>query len=63
MDRDLMVSHLSRLIEFKVDGIVKSTSGLYGLVLKLEQERLIVWIMSDPEGNGPGFLDIEERNG
>lgn len=30
----------------------------FGLVVKKGKSRSIVYVYSDPEGNGPGFLDI-----
>ena len=60
--RDPMVEHLSRLVGKKIIGLavtdeVPNYDTLYGLRLS---GGLIAWIQCDPEGNGPGFLSIEQ---
>ncbi|MCU0916971.1 MAG: hypothetical protein MUC88_20775 [Planctomycetes bacterium] len=53
-----MDKHLAQLIGKTVTTLVKSTEDIgtiYGLMFK---DGTIAWIMQDPEGNGPGHLDI-----
>lgn len=69
---DPEVEYLSQLIGWRVDRIIKitvDTGGYeneprYGLVLTRQRnttEQLFVEILCDPEGNGPGFLDISKE--
>lgn len=32
----------------------------WGLVVEKNGQKLVCWIDADPEGNGPGFMQIEE---
>ena len=52
-----------RLIGKKVEALVRPAQddefyqqGMFGLKF----EGMIAWVMQDPEGNGPGFLEIQE---
>lgn len=52
------VNHLKQLIGKGVVSLVASNhddSGIYGLKF---HDGTIAWILCDPEGNGPGHLDI-----
>lgn len=55
------VKHLSQLLGETITGIVydeaeTGTGRLYGLRLTGGK---VAWILADPEGNGPGHLEIE----
>lgn len=57
------VKHYSQLICRKVIGVVRMPAGetgeeMYGLLF---DDETIAWILRDPEGNGPGFLEIEGK--
>ena len=57
-----MVKHLSQLAGKKIVGLIedKDTSDI-GEVVGFElNDGTLVWIMRDPEGNGPGHLDIQK---
>lgn len=62
-----MKKHLSALIGAKVlsvvdDGDDYGSDTIYGLrVKKADGTFAIVWVLRDPEGNGPGFLDFEDE--
>jgi hypothetical protein len=63
--KDYTFEHLEQLIGFTVTRIVKAeddeyTEGSYGLVLEKDGKKKQAWIDQDPEGNGPGHLDIED---
>ena len=69
---DPEIEYLNQLIGWRVDRIIKITvdSGgywedpRYALVLtrqRNKKEQLFVEILCDPEGNGPGFLDISKE--
>lgn len=69
---DPEIEYLNQLIGWRVDRIVRiviDSGGYqedprYALVLtrqRNKKEQLFVEILSDPEGNGPGFLDIEKE--
>lgn len=70
---DFHVEHLSRLRGGVIRGILvdveaKADFGenVYGIQVEIpaapgkSKQILNAWIMRDPEGNGPGFLDIVE---
>ena len=60
-NRDPFIEQYRRLIGRRVVGIVKSPASrirraLYGLKF---DDHTVAWVMCDPDGNGPGFLEIE----
>ena len=59
---DYQTKHLGQLLGKRVAGLVHSPAtqydeSTYGLRF---DDGSIAWIMRDPEGNGPGHLDIEK---
>jgi hypothetical protein len=57
--------HYQKLVGRRITGIVAYRSHeldgekpIWGLEL---DDRDIAWILCDPEGNGPGFLNVEPR--
>lgn len=55
------VDQAKLLIGFTVEGVCHMEDDeSFGLTLRRGKERLTVWVDSDPEGNGPGHLAIEE---
>jgi len=55
-------AYLNRIKGMTITDIVEDKSDLeigsvVGLVL---DGTTIVWVLRDPEGNGPGFLEIQE---
>jgi hypothetical protein len=66
--KDVMWDHLSQLIGLSVADVVTMAGSeaefgekAYGLRFEPNDAGVnyIAWIMQDPEGNGPVFLDIE----
>lgn len=60
--KDVYVEHYGQLIGKKVSKIAKKADGVfhdefYGLIFN---DGTIAWILQDPEGNGPVFLNIEK---
>ena len=60
-ERDPFFEQYRKLIGRRVVGVVKSPARrtmreLYGLAF---DDRTVAWVMCDPEGNGPGFLEIK----
>jgi len=55
-----MLKYYSQFIGKTIAGIVQDAldKRIYGLVLN---DKTVLWIMSDPEGNGPGFLEITKK--
>ncbi|MEN6550160.1 MAG: hypothetical protein ABFE07_29300 [Armatimonadia bacterium] len=57
--QDYIAEHLHQLVGKKVTGVAKDSDSefdaTYGLMF---EDGTIAWIMCDPEGNGPGHLDI-----
>jgi len=63
---DHTLNHLVSLIGGRITSVETAGDGrrgtMYGLtVVKDSGEEVICWILRDPEGNGPGWLDIEEK--
>lgn len=57
-----MFKHLSQLRGKTITEIVRDGGGQYTdecMGLKF-QDGTVAWIQMDPEGNGPGFLEIEK---
>ena len=68
-EREFNIRHLSQLIGKRVTGVVHDPSGdpsdIYGLAFedvspkgKVSGKGMVAWILMDPEGNGPGHLEI-----
>ena len=73
---DFHIEHLNRLKGGTVQDVIVDRSAIsdfgqpvYGLQVRMpaasgQAAKVIhVWILCDPEGNGPGFLEIEEVEG
>lgn len=58
---DPFVTHYSQLVGHKVVNVVRDVGDneTYGLLFS---NGATAWVMCDPEGNGPGFLDIQESD-
>jgi len=54
------IKQAKRLVGFAVEGVCH-TDASFGLTLRRGRDRLTVWVDCDPEGNGPGHLNIEEE--
>jgi len=58
---------LKQLVGFQiVDTVVTPDGDSYGFVVQRDPhgkpiERKVCWVDCDPEGNGPGWLQIEEQ--
>jgi hypothetical protein len=53
-----LYKHLTKLVGKKVTGVVYDPAAdIFALKLT---GRTYAWILCDPEGNGPGHLDIQE---
>ena len=52
-----------QLLGFTVVGICHTADfDSFGLTLRRGRKTLNVWVDCDPEGNGPGHLNIEEES-
>ena len=51
------------VIGVTVDDSDPTIGPIWGLLLGRNRERKIAWVLSDPEGNGPGRLDIVDTEG
>jgi len=57
-----MIEHLSPLIGHKVTGLVKDPSPGVGPIWGLRfDDGTMAFILCDPEGNGPGHLEIQKE--
>ena len=60
--------HYSQLVGYTVTGLAVDDSDednfgdpWMGLTLQNGKRKKIAWVLMDPEGNGPGFLDIVDK--
>ncbi len=73
-EQEFHIKHLSRLVGGVVRGVIADPGAeaefgqpVYGLQIEVpakpgqSSKILHAWILCDPEGNGPGFLDIQEE--
>jgi len=58
----VMTQHYQRLLGRRIVQIVESTEWPAAPGFLLDDDTT-VWIQQDPEGNGPGFLEIQEPAG
>ena len=57
------IKQAKRLLGFAVVGACHTEDfGSFGLTLKKGRKTLNIWVDCDPEGNGPGHLNIEEES-
>ena len=55
------VRQAQRLIGASVVAVCNTADfSSFGLKLRLGSKTVVVWVDCDPEGNGPGHLNIEE---
>lgn len=55
--------HGAKLADVIVDNSDDDDDGYLGLVFqRSDGQRWIGWVLCDPEGNGPGFLDLSHVN-
>jgi hypothetical protein len=57
--------HLKRLNGARIIQPIEGNDGIVGFEMQLMGKKgkmpiVDVWILRDPEGNGPGWLEIEE---
>lgn len=51
--------HATRLVGRRITGLVLELDADVGAIPGLElDDRTVLFVLSDPEGNGPGFLDV-----
>ena len=56
------IKQAKQLLGFAVVGVCHTADfGSFGLTLKMDRKALNLWVDCDPEGNGPGHLNIEEE--
>lgn len=58
---DYFIKHYKELVGYEVFAVAEDDSDsepFYGLVLTKNKQKKVAWILQDPEGNGPGFLEI-----
>ena len=57
-----MEQHLGQLVGMTVTGLANDGAGNWGIMLENKsKQKLAAWISRDPEGNGPGWLQIEPQ--
>lgn len=60
-EKTIMKKHLGQLIGRKVTGLVIDPSHDMGSICGLQLDNgLVAFILCDPEGNGPGYLEIQK---
>lgn len=65
--RKALINHISQLLEGKIIELAQSTEDPnsdewdFGFVVEFpDGSRKLAWILSDEEGNHPGFLEIRD---
>lgn len=64
---DHLIDHLMSLQGGTVLGVAVTTDDVSdhdrtaALIIEVKGKKYNCWIMRDPEGNGPGWLDIEDE--
>lgn len=64
---DHLLAHLEQLVGGTVLGVAATSMDpldrdrCSALIIEKDGEKKTCWIMCDPEGNGPGWLDIEDE--
>lgn len=65
-DATYAVDQLKQLVGFCiVDTVITEDRGSYGFIVERDPhgksiERKVCWVDCDPEGNGPGWIQIEK---
>ena len=60
-EKMVMKKHLGQLVGRNVTGLVIDTSHDMGSIWGLQFDNgLVAFILCDPEGNGPGHLEIQK---
>jgi len=55
-----MLQHMEKLVGQRITGLLKDAEKDPEFV-GFQTANYEVWVLCDPEGNGPGFLDIERK--
>ena len=60
--KDVFYEHYKQFMGQAVVGICHDVEGgMYGLKFRDKKKKeTIAWIQCDPEGNGPGFLQVDD---
>ncbi len=64
-DEEWAADRMMYLVGCTLTNVVMDQDGFPGLVFLSDSEHereFIVWIQRDPEGNGPGFMQIDAEN-
>ena len=63
-DEEWAADRMLYLVGCELTNVVLDQDGFPGLVFTnaSDKRKFTVWIQRDPEGNGPGFLQIEADN-
>lgn len=64
--KDYYLEEYKKLVGQTITGIVRTPPDDIGVVFGLrygdDKAGGVAWILCDPEGNGPGFLEIEPNH-
>lgn len=54
-----LTKQLTPFIGATIVGFADDDEGTFGLIIqKGKQQKKVLWVLRDPEGNGPGFLEL-----
>lgn len=56
--QDACVKELLPLVGKKITAVIRDEDGNFGITVGGPTTGFDLWIMADPEGNGPGFPDV-----
>lgn len=61
-DVTFAAEQLKQLVGGKiVDTVVTEDNENYGFVVEVDGKEKVCWVDMDPEGNGPGWIQIQEK--
>ena len=60
-NNDYMLKHLEQLVGQTITGLLQDKDEPE--IVGFQTKSFDVWVLCDPEGNGPGFLEIEKKKG
>ncbi len=63
-DAEYAAKECEKLVGYEIVGVCRDPeNGSYGLIISKEEpepSQKLCWIDMDPEGNGPGWIQVED---
>jgi len=58
-EQEFLRNNLMKIIGAKITNIVRNSEDVSGLKVSIDGKNYVLWILCDPEGNGPEYLSQE----